>query len=551
MNSLNKMFAQLRDLFLSMTPGARITAGLLLAVVVVSLAFLFQQGFAGPDEYLFGGEPFAASQIAQVEAALASVGNDFKTEGNRIRVPRSKKDLYIAAVADAGALPRNIDSIMSDALDGGGWYESREATRLRRQAARERQLSHIIGLMPWVDQASVMFTIEEPRGLRNQQPASATVSVLPLPGELLDGRRTRNLQKFVAGWHPSLIADQVTVTNLGDDSYTTAGMMPEVYDDEFHRLRMAFETNKRDDIAKVLSYIPGVRVQVSANLDDTIEETVHDVKPTQPGVLVRSTSDTEKSTQATSDGGGQPGLEAQGPNRRGPDQALAAKNQSDSNRTKTEEENAVGYTDSQLRRTGFKEKEVFASVAVPRDFIVNIWKQRNPPEEGQPQKEPDENEVKIVQDEEISKIENLVKPLLPRLTLGEDEYKQVHVEVVNSFHRDPLPEPSLASHAMAWTGNNWGTLSMVGLAVFSLLMLRSIVRSSPFGETPSVSTVPTLRLETGDEAVAESDDESDEPPRQRLRLKKSHSLKEDLAQIVRENPDAAATILRNWISNAS
>ncbi|MEX2167727.1 MAG: flagellar M-ring protein FliF C-terminal domain-containing protein [Pirellulales bacterium] len=549
MNSLNKLFAQVRELFLSMTPAARITAGLLLAVVVVSLAFLFQQGMAGPDEYLFGGEPFSAGQIAQVEAALATVGNDFRIEGNRIRVPRSKKDVYIAAVADAGALPRNIDSIMSDALDGGSFLESREAKRSRMQAASESRLSYIISLMPWVDQAFVTVAIEESRGLKSERPASATVNVLPLPGELLDGRRLRNLQKLVAGTHPSLATEKVVVTNLGDDSDAISGSAPEDYDDEYYQLRMAFENNKREDISKVLSYIPGVRVQVSANLDDTIEETIRDVKPAQPGVMVRSTSDTEKTTQATTDGGGQPGLEAQGPNRRGPDQSVAAKNQSETTRNNTQEENVVGFTESELRRTGYKEKEVFASVAVPRDYIVNVWKQLNPPTQGQPPKEPDENELKIVQSNEVSKIENLVKPLLPRLTLGEDEYKQVHVEVVNSVTRDPLPEPSFSSHAMAWTGQNWGTVSMLGLAAFSLLMLRSIVRSSPNGESSSAVAGPTLRLEPSDAPETESSDASVEPPRQRLRLRKSHSLKEDLAEIVREDPEAAAMILRNWISN--
>ena len=42
MDFLNKAIAQLSDLFRSMTPGARITAGLLLAVVVVSMGYLFQ-----------------------------------------------------------------------------------------------------------------------------------------------------------------------------------------------------------------------------------------------------------------------------------------------------------------------------------------------------------------------------------------------------------------------------------------------------------------------------------------------------------------------------
>jgi flagellar M-ring protein FliF len=90
---------------------------------------------------------------------------------------------------------------------------------------------------------------------------------------------------------------------------------------------------------------------------------------------------------------------------------------------------------------------------------------------------------------------------------------------------------------------------MLGLAVFSLVMLRSIVRSGP-GENSTPVTKPSLLLNPDESPEAELDRDSSEPPRQRLKLRKPHSLKEDLAEIVREDPDAAATILRNWINNA-
>ena len=38
--------------------------------------------------------------------------------------------------------------------------------------------------------------------------------------------------------------------------------------------------------------------------------------------------------------------------------------------------------------------------------------------------------------------------------------------------------------------------------------------------------------------------------RPRLRLKKGPTLKDDLTEMVREDPDGAAAILRTWIGNA-
>ena len=58
MDFLNKSLAQLSDLFRSMTPGAA-DRGLLLAVVVVSMGYLFRESTSGPDAFLFGGEPLS------------------------------------------------------------------------------------------------------------------------------------------------------------------------------------------------------------------------------------------------------------------------------------------------------------------------------------------------------------------------------------------------------------------------------------------------------------------------------------------------------------
>ena len=90
MDFLNRALAQVRDLFLSMTPGARITAGLLLAVVVISLAYLLHGGVGG-DTYLFGGASFTPSEQQAMETAFGKAGlNGFEFVGGKVRVARSR-----------------------------------------------------------------------------------------------------------------------------------------------------------------------------------------------------------------------------------------------------------------------------------------------------------------------------------------------------------------------------------------------------------------------------------------------------------------------------
>ena len=92
MDFLNKAFLQIKDLLRSMSPGARITAALLLVMVVVSLAYLFRYHMGGPDVYLMNGQIFNTDQFNVMEAAFGKEGLDgWDFDGPRIRIPRGQQ----------------------------------------------------------------------------------------------------------------------------------------------------------------------------------------------------------------------------------------------------------------------------------------------------------------------------------------------------------------------------------------------------------------------------------------------------------------------------
>src|SRR4051812_28171574 len=219
MDFLNKSLAQLNELFRSMTPGARVTAGLLLAVVVVSVGYLFRESASGPDAYLFGGEPLSDGQLTRVEAAIAQAGlSGSQREGNRIRVPAGQQAKYLAAVADRDALPPNFNTILETALGKGGPWESNAQARERLKIARQATLSEIIRAMPWVENAVVLYDEHESHGMRqvgSTKEVSASVSVKPIVGESLTPMRAKSIQKLVAS-AVSMKSSEVSVTNLGE-----------------------------------------------------------------------------------------------------------------------------------------------------------------------------------------------------------------------------------------------------------------------------------------------------------------------------------------------
>jgi flagellar M-ring protein FliF len=553
MDFLNKSFAQVSELFRSMTPAGRVTAGLLLAVVVISLGYLFRQGAAGPDAYLFGGEPLPDSQLTRVEAAIAQAGlTVYPREGNRIRVPAGQQAAYLAAVADAGALPPNFNTILENALDKGGPWESAAATRERLKIARQQTLSEIVRAMYWVEDAVVLYDEQQQRAPGKLTPTrqmTASVNVQPIAGEALDPRRTKMLQKLVAHAVNMNPAD-VNVTNLGDGGSPGFSDQAsfEIFDDEYLKTKVAFEMQKKESILNALRDIPGVRVEVNAELDKAVEEVTRNVKPDKNTTTPARTVETnEKSSQTTTKGGGQPGPVAQGPTRQGAAEAT----QQNTNTTTSEvaeTNNVVGMEESRVLKKGYTPKEVWATVTIPASYVQGIWENRNKDATTPPKPE----DLKIIEGQVITKVEDIVEPLVRlQINKGQTTYKYVRVVVLDSLPAPALQPPSAASKALGWFGRYWSTLAMLGVAMFSLLVLRGVVRSGPASvPAGAVAASSGLTLHVEEPAPDGDNDESAEEHRPRLRLKKGKTLKDDLAEIVREDPDAAAEILRSWIGKA-
>src|SRR4029079_15619020 len=76
----------------------------------------------------------------------------------------------------------------------------------------------------------------------------------------------------------------------------------------------AFEQYKRERILNILSYIPGVLVEVNAELDETASKsTSSEKRDSKNPVAVRESTNEDNSTNTNNDGGGLPGPQANGP----------------------------------------------------------------------------------------------------------------------------------------------------------------------------------------------------------------------------------------------
>lgn len=549
MDFVNQTIAQVRELFASMTPGARVTAGLLLAVVVVSVGFLFQQVAAGPDEYLFGGESIDRSRLPRMEAAMSAAGVEFTTEGTKIRVSRSDKNAAIAAIADAGELPPEFHKLMNDAINGGSLFDFRDTKLQRMRAANEARVSLVLSEFPWVDNAKVIFSEHQESGLGANRHATAAVSILPAVGEVITSQRMRAVKDFVSKACMVAVED-IAVTNLGGDTMGgDGGISAEDFEHPLYRLRAMEAKRVRQAIMDNLAFIPGVKVQVNPRIDPKSEQHVVEVTPEKEPVALQKTETLQEESHTSGGEGNQVGVRAQGPTSANGDEVVARQDQTTKKNETKEIASGVGTRRTETTTSGFSLEEAEASVVVPMSYVKAVYRERNPTPEGEDPKPIEQNELEQMQSTILSEVEKIVQPLLPKLALGENEFKQVKVTFVTDLPQAPIPEPSATANAMGLLSQHANTLAMAGLALMGLVMLRSMVTSSG-GKEKATLNLPSLQVDGEKLADAPASDE-EESQRPKLKLRKADTLKGDLSDMVASDPDAAAAILRTWINNAA
>ena len=130
---------------------------------------------------------------------------------------------------------------------------------------------------------------------------------------------------------------------------------------------------------------------------------------------------------------------------------------------------------------------------------------------------------------------------------------------VTTFSRISLPEiagPSLVDTALQWLSQSWSTLAMIVLALVALMMLRSFVAAVPNApEMPNVMSATMSNDEEDERSTAAAGNAKEaakaKPRSLQRKIGTGPSLREELIDMVREDPEAAANVLRGWIGNAT
>jgi flagellar M-ring protein FliF len=559
MDFVNKAYAQTLELFRTLSPGARVAVGLLLAVIVVSLVYLFQFQVQGGDEFLLDGRPFSASEVTAIEAAFAQAGLSGSTiVGNRIRIPRGQKNAYLAAMADNAALPADFYKYLDEATNSDNPFASSKSQDQRRANAKMKELALIVSRMQGIESATVQYDEELKPGLARTKQKTAMVAVWTTSGSLEEDQ-VKAIRNVVGSAYAGLDPQTITITDMtsklsygGRSGPGGASESESIYAN--HKLK--YERDWQRKIADQLAMIPGVIVGVNVELSPEIVDRTQSVKLDAKPITLSSEETSKESTVRSLGNAGRPGALPNGVDSPGNraialNQPTSTGNESTTTESRSQVQNLPGQEHLVQERAPLVPKKVTAAIDVPASYYAKIWRERNPAPAGQTLKTPDPADLAKIETETTKRIQETVRNLLPPFIEGTNPWPHITVATYTDLPTTPPAAPGLAAQASVWMADNWQTLGVLGLGVFSLLMLRSMIRS-PAGSPSSAVSAGESRLRTASAASEPAEEEQEPAAVLRKRFAASGpDLKTELRDLVKENPDAAANVLKLWIGDAA
>ncbi len=571
MNYFNQLLDQARNLFMSMTPGSRVMAGLMLVAILVSSAFLVQDVGQGDMEVLFGGRAFKESELQLAETAMSNAGlREYVRDGLRIKVPKSKRDIYIKALAAGNAIPPEMGNALDTAVSGGNVLESLLMTKTRILEDRQRKIAIALERLPFVDKAFVTYD-ERREGFGSKMNSTASISVLPRNGRPLEEDQKRNIAKHVAASFAGLRYENISVMDMSSGRSLQGDNDPLTSEQQkYYQQKIAVEQRLREKALNLLVDYGAVQVQATVELDPILRSETEVLSYKEKPVVIQTSSIKKDSESTRPNNGGRPGTE---PN------ALASANRGQSvssganeatSKTKESQDNErmiVGQETTMSEKIGLMEKSATFAVVIPISYYNQAWQrewqERNPGKavtDAPPMKA---TEFTKFQEDIHKKIQATLASLLPESPRGVDGRTRVTVDSYIDMPQAPIPSASVASTGIAWFADNWQSLGMFFIAGITLLALRSFVASTrnpqndaafdqgfdlklDEGIDSEIAALDNEQRELQGDAPQEEGEEGGRSNRARF-AKEGAEIRSELSSVIKENPDMAATLLRTWI----
>ncbi|MFZ4573325.1 MAG: flagellar M-ring protein FliF C-terminal domain-containing protein [Phycisphaerales bacterium] len=574
MEQLRRVFATIAKHLSGLNPTQKLLIGSL-AVILVMTLFLVSQYAAAPTR-VAPIPNLAPAELDRAASRLRLAGVTSYLEGGKLLVGAQDELQARAALLEDGFVgPGDKALLFENVLQRQSWTNSRQQNDKLYQVALQNELSRCLAVLENVKSAQVMMDLPQAAGFGPRAKApTAAVTIRTRDGSPLGQGMVNAVAGIVAGSVSGLEVANIRVI----DAAHGRQLRPTSDDDQLpttyleHASRV--ETSVRDKFHELLSYIPGVVVAVTAQVDVTRSKSeVIAYSPEKQGTISLEKEKTKTTTTTTeTSSAGTPGPTANQTADITTQSGGTGSNQN-SEESKVQNEVHVGQkTETVVDPKGYPTL-VAVSVNVPRGYVASLVKPAAgaAPPAGAPAAGPTDAEVdqKFVASIKPMIVESLVPQLRALMvqsgqTVTAAAVKALAEEMI-SVSMIPAEMPIAATGGGLTGGNGGGgggmlalgggmmdklVLGVLGVAAMGM-MIMMVKKAGRKSEMPTAEELVGLppALETTSDVIGEADAaqealsgiEVDDSEMQ------SQQMLEQIGSLIKDNPGVAARLLNRWI----
>ena len=545
MEFVKKALVQIKEHLGTLNARDKMLFVLIVAMIAGSFFWLVQSN-AALEMIPLLDQDMTTSQTASIQNQLDMWGVTYQVQGNRIMVRRQEQEALMARLQMAGALPKDmqenwhkaiasqLDNMWLTAADREKWW----------QVALEQRLAGVVGMMDDVQDAQVVISQGSRRMLSDGPSSDPSASVyLKMRGGCKPSKQlVRAVAGFVANSVPRLMQDRVTIVADGAAYQTHSDSSP--YGGDVLEKRQEYERRFVSKIEHVLG-IANVLVEVFVELESNQVHTEEQVY----GEPIVAREHTRENINRRGDSEGEPGVRAN------VSASVVASNammeRSEETEAETEYKGQVDSTTTVRQTLPDEVKSVRATINVPYSHFMHIYKSINGKDE-----DPTQQQLQPIIDERLAAVRKAVMQ-----PINADDDSQVHVGWFYDGERfRDTTETALAGGGVNLSGGSISAYAkpagLAILAIGSLIMVMMMLRKASAGiALPNIDadvlaeeTPPVLENENspvGEAGQSEGILKGIEVDEETVRTRK---ISEQVGDLVREDPDVAAGLVRQWIS---
>lgn len=555
MGFLRQTLLQVQEHLKGLTASQRVAIALCVGLIVVSLAWLTHWSVA-PDMVALLDQSFKPQELASAQGELDRLHVEYIIKADRILVPADKRDWLLAKLQESAALPSDMSIGFAKLMEEQSIWVSYEDAAWQRQIALGNELARVLKRFTGVRNAQVFIDRPVKKGFgESRGEPKASVYLETKTGARIDRAFVDAVASFVSGSVIGLRPENVNIVDATTGQRYEVPNKDNAFSADFLDDRSKKEEHFAGKIREQLSYIRGVLVGVFAELETETRRTEARKLGSPLQLEEETTTNTERSASADGEPGVMPNVAARVPG-----------GNTGTTREQTTEKSKFAKGDETITTSENMRgaiKKLTASINVPRSFFVRVYKQRSGTD-----KNPTDAELEPILGEQLPLIKAQVRPLI-------DASADEQVQVSWFYDAPAAPEMALASSAdFSETMVTYGRpAALAGLAVLSLIMMLWLVRRAqppaPIaigsagaagggaaggyggagggGISGRRSPEELLTIEGGPVGKAQPTQPILEGREVDEHTLKNQQIIEQVNNLVKDDPDAVASMLRKWI----